>query len=92
MFNSEFNVYNDNSGVIQANINIGPVIAPLKKEQLPFHDQSNLRLLQEEADHFKKLGLLVNPGDIGIDAKYVSPSFIVKKSQWDIVSQLYLMN
>ena len=52
---------------------------PQRKGKLSFYNQSNLRFLQEEADQLEKLSVLAKPEDIGIDVRYVSPSFLVKK-------------
>ena len=79
MFNPNFGAYNDFSGKIRANINIGLVIPPPCKGKLPFYNQSNLRPLQEETDKLEAPGLLAKPGDIGIDVKFALTSFLVKK-------------
>ena len=84
LFNSEFDVYNDNSGVIRANINMGPAMPMPQIRELPFYNQSNLCLLQE-ADQLEKLGVFAKLEDIGINVKYASPSFLVKRSQGDII-------
>ena len=79
MFNPNFSAYDDFSGKIHANINIGPVIPLPAKGKLPFYNQSNLHLLQKEADKLEALGVLAKPDDIGEDVKLALPSFLVKK-------------
>ena len=79
VFNPNFGAYNDFSGKIHANINIGPVIPPPRKGKLPFYNQSTLCLLQKEADKLEALGVLAKPEHIGADVKFTSPSFLVKK-------------
>ena len=58
---------------------MGPVQPPPLKGKLPFYNQQNLRLLQEEADKLEDLGVLAKPEDVGVQVKYISPSFLVKK-------------
>ena len=79
VFDSNFDAYNDSSGVIRANINFGKSLPPPRKGRLPFYNQANLCLLQEEADKLEKLGVLAKPEDVGVHVQYVSPSFLVKK-------------
>ena len=57
IFNPNFGVYNDKSGPIRADINLGPVEPPTQKGKLPFYNQSNLQLLQQEADKLDELVL-----------------------------------
>ena len=79
VFNPDFGAYNDYSGSIRAKVNFGPVKPPPQKGKLPFYNQTNLQLLQEEADKLEALGVLAKPEDVGVDVVYVSPSFLVKK-------------
>ena len=79
IFDPNFGVYNDKSGPIRADINLGPVEPPPQKGKLPFYNQSNLQLLQQEADRLEELGVLAKPEDIGVNVKFVSPSFLRKK-------------
>ena len=53
VFTPNFGVYNDKSGRIRANVNIGPVEPPPRKGKLPFYNQTNLQKLQDEADKLK---------------------------------------
>ena len=78
VFNPKFGVYNDRSGRIRAKLNLGPVIPPPRKPKLPFYTQSQLQLLQEEADKLEELGVLAKPEDVGVDVEFASPSFLTK--------------
>ena len=79
VFSSKFGGYNDSSGRVRANVSIGKVAPPPRKGQLPYYNQSNLQLLQEEADKLEALGVLARPEDVNVNVKYVSPSFLTKK-------------
>ena len=79
VFNSNVGVYNDFSGTIRGKVNLGRVIPPPRKGKLPFYTNSNLQLLRDEADKLEALGMLAKPEDVGVEVKYVSPSFLVKK-------------
>ena len=78
VFNPNFDVYNDKSGPICININPSPVEAPTQKGKFPFFNSRNLQQLQEEADKLEKLEVLAKPEDMGVNVKFVSPSFVVK--------------
>ena len=47
--------------------------------KLPFYNQNNLQKLQEEADKLEELGVLAKPEEVGVQVKFVSPSFLVRK-------------
>ena len=79
VFNPEFGAYNDHSGTIRAKVNIGNVEPPPQKGKLPFYKQSNLQILQDEADKLEQLGVLAKPEDVNVDVEYVSPSFLTEK-------------
>ena len=80
VFDDKFEAYNDHSGRIRAHFGIGDVQPPPQKGKLPFYSQSNMLLLQEEADKLEALGVLGKPEDIGVEVKYVSPSFLRTKT------------
>ena len=80
VFTSKFGAYNDCSGKIIVNVNIWPVIPPSKKTKLPFYSNSNLKLLQEEADKLESLGVLAKPEDVGVEIMYAPPSFLRQKT------------
>ena len=50
-----------------------------KKVGYLFYKQSNLQVLQEEADKLERLGVLAKPEDVNVDVEYVSPSFLTEK-------------
>jgi len=79
VFSTSLGCYNDQSGHIRANINIGPVEPPPRKEKLPLYNHGNLQQLQIEADKLEEMGVLAKPEDVGVQVKFVSPSFLVKK-------------
>ena len=73
------------SGRMRATINIGPVAPPPCKGRIPpQYDRKNLSLLQSKADELESPGILARPEDVGIEALYVSPSFLVPKSDGDL--------
>lgn len=61
-------------------LKLGPVMPSPRKGTIPFYNQSNLQLLQEKVDKLIALGVLAKPEDAGVDVVFVSPSFLVKKS------------
>ena len=71
VFDPKFGAYNDFSGTIRAQINMGPI-----KTQ-------NLQLLQEEADKLEQLGVLAKPEDLNITVQYTSPKFSSKEIKWN---------
>ena len=72
---SNLTAYNDRSGKIRANLDMGTVLPPPHKGRLPFHNQANLRQLQDEADKLEDMGVLAKPEDAGVQVKHVSPSY-----------------
>ena len=79
VFSPQFTCYNEKSGTIRANINMGPVEPPPRKGKIPLYNHSNLQHLQLEADKLEELVVLAKPEDVGVDVKFVSPSFLVTK-------------
>ena len=79
VFNPKFGRYNGASGPFMGHIKFGNVEPPSSKTKIPFYNQSNLQLLQQEADKLEELGVLAKPEDLGIDVKFASPSFLSKK-------------
>ena len=79
VFNPRFGRYNGASGPFMGSIKFGSVEPPPTKPKIPFYNQSNLQLLQEEADKLEEHGVLVRPEDAGIDVKFASPSFLRRK-------------
>ena len=79
VFSTTFGLYNDNSGPLRAHVHIGPVEPPPMKGKLPLYSHNNMQQLQEEADKLEAQGVLAKPEDLGIQVKFVSPSFLVTK-------------
>ena len=72
-------VYNGAGGPYKASMHMGPVEPPCTKPMMPLYPQSNMQLLQQEADKLEEAGVLVKPEDINVKVKFVSPSFLRKK-------------
>ena len=79
VFNPRFGRYNGASGPFMGHIRFGNVEPPSTKTKIPFYNQSNMQLLQREADKLEELGVLAKPEDLNIDVKFASPSFLRKK-------------
>ena len=79
VFKPNFGAYNDYSGNIRASLNLGPIKPPSTKPRLPFYQHSNMKQLQDEADKLEELGVLARPEDLGVEVKFASHSFLVKK-------------
>ena len=79
VFNPKFSRYNGASGPFVGDIRFGNVEPPASKTKVPFYNQNDLRQLQLEADKLEELGILVKPEDIGVEVKFVSPSFLRNK-------------
>ena len=78
-FRPDISLYNGYSGNIKAYIDMGPSPPPQGKPKLPFYNQGNLRLLQDEADSLESIGVMVKPEKIGVKVRHASPSFLVRK-------------
>ena len=72
--------YNDASGRVRARVNIGKVVPPTRKLQVPRYDKGNLDLLQDKFDELERQGVFARPEDVNVVVEHVSPSFLVKKS------------
>ena len=71
--------YNDASGKVRARVNLGKVMPPSRKLNVPLYDRNNLDLLQELFDWLEQQGVFARPEDINVVVEHVSPSFLVKK-------------
>ena len=80
VFSSNIGYYNDASGHVRAYINMGPVEPPSRKARLPSYSPEKMRLLQNKMDELERLGVLARPEDINVTVEYVSPSFLIKKT------------
>ena len=76
VFNPKFGKYNGSSGPFMGHIKLGNVEPLSTKTKIPFYNQSNLRLLQQEAEEMR---VLAKPEDLGVDVKFALPIFLRKK-------------
>ena len=72
--------YNDASGKVRARVNLGKVVPPTRKLQVPQYDRNNLDLLQEKFDELERQGVFARPEDVDVVVEHVSPSFLVRKT------------
>ena len=72
--------YNDAAGKVRARVNIGKVVPPSRKLQVPCYDRNNLQALQDKFDDLESEGVFARPEDVNVVVEHVSPSFLVKKS------------
>ena len=72
--------YNDAAGKVRARVNIGRVVPPSRKLQVPCYDKKNQQLLQDKFDELEGEGVFARPEDVNVVVEHVSPSFLVKKS------------
>ena len=80
LFEPTIGRYNDRAGKIRARVNLGKVVPPTRKLQVPKYDKNNLDLLQEKFDELERQGVFARPEDVNVVVEHVSPSFLVKKS------------
>ncbi len=83
VFSTQLGKYNDASGRVRAHINMGPVQPPQTKAHLPSYNSAKMNLLQSKMDELESMGVLARPEDINVKVEYVSPSFLVKKTDDD---------
>ena len=79
VFNKTFGAYNGASGPYKASIGLGSTKPPPTKPMLPLYPRTNLVALQEDADKLESFGVLGRPEDLGIEVKFTSPSFLIRK-------------
>ena len=53
-----------------------PILKSFRYGGVPFYNQGNLHLYQEEADKLKERDVLVDPEEVGVIVKFASPSFL----------------
>ena len=80
VFNTSIGVYNGYFGPFEATVNMGPVEPPQRKGRVPQYARDKLMELQSKCDELEKQGILRRPEDINMTVEYLSPSFLVKKS------------
>jgi hypothetical protein len=80
VFAPELGKYNGASGSFQHVINMGSSLPPQRKGRNPMYNRNNMEALQDKMDELLAKGVLAKPEDIDVNVEYVSPSFLVKKS------------
>ena len=80
LFEPTIGRYNDKAGKVRARVNLGKVVPPTRKLQVPKYDKNNLDLLQEKFDDLEHQGVFARPEDVNVVIEHVSPSFLVKKA------------
>ena len=80
VFNTSIGVYNGYFGPFEATVNMGPVEPLQRKGRVPQYARDKLMELQSKCDELEKQGILRRPEDIKMTVEYLSPSFLVKKS------------
>ena len=83
VFNQRIGCYNGASGPFVGEIKFGRAEPPATKTKIPLYNQSNLCLLQAEADKLEDIGVLVEPEVAGVDVEFASPSFLRLKPSGD---------
>ena len=81
VFNPNFGSYNDASGPVRLNLDLGQHLPPPRKGRLPSYNSTNLMILQEKFDELEHLGIIARPEDLGMTVLHSSPSFLVKKKK-----------
>ena len=79
LFEPTIGRYNDKAGKVRARVNLGKVVPPTRKLQVPMYDKNNLDLLQDKFDDLEHQGVFARPEDVKVVVEHVSPSFLVKK-------------
>ena len=80
LFEPVIGKYNDNAGKVRVRVNIGKVVPPTRKSQIPQYDKNNLDLLQDKFDELERQGVFARPEEVDVVVEHVSISFLVKKS------------
>ena len=80
LFEPTIGRYNDKAGKIRARVNLGKVVPPTRKLQVPRYDKNNLDKLQEKFDQLEHQGVFARPEDVNVVVEHVSASFLVYKS------------
>ena len=71
--------YNGSAGPIQGVVNMGPIQPPQRKGCMPQYARNQLEQLLTKFDELEAIGVFKPPEDLGVDAEYLNPSFLVKK-------------
>ena len=65
VFNPNFGSYNDASGPVRLNLDLGQHLPPPRKGRLPSYNSTNLMILHEKFDELEHLGIIARPEDLG---------------------------
>lgn len=79
VFNPNFKGYNGAVGPLEVKVNMGPVQQHQRKGRVPQYSQNQLDTLQQKFHELENIGVFKRPEDVGINAEYVNPSFLIKK-------------
>ena len=79
VFNPVIGTYNNKSGPVYVEVNMGPEPPPQFKGRVPFYGKQEMQLLQEKFDVLVAKGVFQRPQDLGVTMENVNPSFLVKK-------------
>ena len=84
VFNPEVTVYNQKSGNVYVEVNMGSRLPPQQKGKVPpFYGRNNLVTLQEKFDELVAKGVFKRPQDIGVTVENLNTTFLVKKKDTD---------
>ena len=83
VFNPEISHYNNKSGPVYVEVNMGPEPPPQHKGRVPFYGRDNMHELQEKFDVLAKKGVFKRPQEVGVTVEVINPSFLVKKKSSD---------
>ena len=79
VFDPTLSKYNNASGKIEGNVNMGPVLPPQRKGRMPQYNQDKLRELQNKFDELEQSGVFAKPEQVNVSVEYLNLSFLVQK-------------
>ena len=79
VFSPQITGYKGAVGKYEATMNMGPVLPPQRKGRVPLYSRDKLIELQQTFDDLEEQGVFRRPEDVNVNAKYLNPSFLVKK-------------
>jgi hypothetical protein len=59
---------------------MGPVEPPHSKVFVPHYDEAKMNIMQRKCDELEEMGVLARPEAVNVQVEYVSPSFLVDRS------------
>ena len=83
VFDPKIGVYNNHSGQLYVEVNMGPEPPPQYKGRVPFYGRHNLLELQKKFDALVEKGVFKRPQEVGVSVEVINPSFLVKKKASD---------